>query len=67
MKVSARLFNFKGFTLIELLIVVTIMAVLTGALIPSFSKYIDNQNVRQALEQVKDDLRNTQNNALTGE
>ena len=56
----------NGFTLIELLIVVTIMVLVTGAIIPSFSGYIRNQNLKQAQEQVKSDLRTAQNKALTG-
>lgn len=61
MKVSAQ-----GFTLLELLIVVSIIAVMSGAILPAFSQYIDNQGSRQAQEQVKSDLRTTQNRALTG-
>ena len=55
-----------AFTLIELLIVISIISLVTGAMIPGFSSYIDNQNVRQAQEQVKSDLRTAQNKALTG-
>ncbi|OGC68697.1 hypothetical protein A2415_01955 [candidate division WWE3 bacterium RIFOXYC1_FULL_39_7] len=58
--------HLKGFTLIELLVVVTIIVVITGALIPSFAGYIRNQNVKQAQEQLKSDLRTAQNKALTG-
>ena len=58
--------NMRGFTLIELLIVVTIMVLVTGAVIPSFAGYIRNQNLKQAQEQVKSDLRTAQNKALTG-
>lgn len=63
MHVSAR--N-KGFTLVELLLVVSLIAVLSSFLIPGFSNYIDNQNIRQAQELLKSDLRNVQNKALTG-
>ncbi|RJR27398.1 prepilin-type N-terminal cleavage/methylation domain-containing protein [candidate division WWE3 bacterium] len=56
----------SGFTLVELLVVVTIIVLVTGALIPSFAGYIRNQNVKQAQEQLKSDMRNIQNKALTG-
>ena len=56
----------RGFTLVELLIAVSLIAILTGALIPSFSSYIQSQGLKQAQEQVKNDLRTTQNNAITG-
>ena len=59
--------SLKGFTLIELLIVISLIIVITGSVIPSFNKYIDNQNVKQAQETVKDDLRTIQNKALNGE
>lgn len=56
----------KGFTLIELLIVVSIIIILSGALLPSFVTYISNQTLKQAQEQVRNDLRSVQNNALAG-
>lgn len=58
--------NAQGFTLVELLMVVSIIAALSGFLIPGFSTYIDNQNVLQAQELLKNDLRTAQNRALTG-
>jgi len=57
----------RGFTLIELLIVISLVIVITGAVIPSFNTYIDNQNVKQAQQTVIDDLRTVQNKALNGE
>lgn len=56
----------KGFTLVELLIVITIIVIVTGALLPSFTGYIQNQNLKQSQEQLKSDLRTVQNKALTG-
>lgn len=56
----------NGFTLVELLLVVSIIAVLSSFLIPGFSNYIDNQNVLQASEILKSDLRSAQSKALTG-
>jgi len=62
---SAR--KLYGFTLIELLIVISLIIIITGAIVPSFNTYIDNQSVKQAQETVKDDLRTVQNKALNGE
>jgi len=56
----------KGFTLVELLLVVSLIAVLSSFLIPGFSNYISTQNIRQAQEHIKSDLRTVQNKALTG-
>ncbi len=56
----------KGFTLIELLVVMSIIAILGGGIIPSFSRYLRDQNLKQAQEQLKSDLRTIQNKALTG-
>ena len=56
----------SAFTLIELLLVVTIISIITVGVIPAFSTYIRNQNLKQAQEQIKSDLRSTQNKALTG-
>lgn len=56
----------KGFTLIELLVVISIISIIGGGIIPSFSKYIKDQNLKQAQEQLKSDLRTIQNKALTG-
>ena len=57
----------KGFTLIELLIVISLIIIITGAVIPSFNTYINNQNVKQSQEALKDDMRTIQNKALNGE
>jgi len=55
-----------AFTLIELLLVVTIISIITVGVIPAFSNYIRNQNLKQAQEQLKSDMRSVQNKALTG-
>jgi Tfp pilus assembly protein FimT len=52
--------------MVELLVVVSIIAIMTGALIPSFSGYTRNQALRQAQEQLLNDLFTAQNNALAG-
>lgn len=56
----------KGFTLLELLVSVSIIGIIAGGIIPSFSSYIKNQNLQQAQEQFKSELRTIQNKALTG-
>jgi prepilin-type N-terminal cleavage/methylation domain-containing protein len=56
----------NGFTLVELLIVVSIIIIVTASIVPSFAGYIRNQGVKQAQENLKSDLRNIQNKALTG-
>jgi len=69
MSISARnirndiLITENGFTLVELLIVVVIVSILTGALIPSFSTFIKNQNLKQAQQILLSDLRSVQNKA----
>lgn len=55
-----------SFTLFELIIVITMVVILSAAILPSFSNYINDQNVRQAGEQVRSDIRSAQNKALTG-
>jgi type II secretory pathway pseudopilin PulG len=55
-----------GFTLIELLISASIVMIIAAGIIPSFSGYIKDQNLKQAQEQLKSDLRTIQNRALTG-
>jgi prepilin-type N-terminal cleavage/methylation domain-containing protein len=56
----------NGFTLVEIIVVVSIIAIISGGIVPSFFRYIDNQNLKQAKEQLKSDLRTIQNRALTG-
>ncbi|HOD01261.1 MAG TPA: prepilin-type N-terminal cleavage/methylation domain-containing protein [bacterium] len=56
----------RGFTLIEIIVVVSIIAIISGGIIPSFFGYVENQNLKQAKEQLKSDLRTVQNRALTG-
>lgn len=55
-----------GFTLLELMVVIAIIATITGMAIPSFNSYINNQNLRQAQDQIKSDIRGVQIRALNG-
>jgi type II secretory pathway pseudopilin PulG len=55
-----------GFTLIELLVSVSLIMIMTAAIVPSFTTYTKNQNKLQAAEFVKSELRTVQNKALTG-
>lgn len=56
----------RGFTLVELLIAITIMLIMAGAMIPSFSGYLKSQTLKQSQEKLKSDIRSIQNKALTG-
>lgn len=58
--------NQQGFTLVELMISLSIIIILSAFAVPSFSRYLDTQNIRQAQEQIKNDLRTLQNRALSG-
>jgi prepilin-type N-terminal cleavage/methylation domain-containing protein len=55
-----------AFTLIELLMVVSIITIISGAIIPSFTGYLKGQTLKNAKEQFKNDLRSIQNKSLTG-
>jgi len=55
-----------GFTLVELLITITLIVALVGFSIPSFTNFTRGQNLRQAVKQLKTDLRSAQNKAVNG-
>jgi len=55
-----------AFTLIELLLVISIITIVTGASIPTFSNYLKNQIIKNAVDQFRNDLRTIQNKSLTG-
>lgn len=66
MSLPRKTISSTGFTLLELMIVVTIIGIISAGLIPAFSNYIRSQNLKQAQEQLKSDMRTIQNKALTG-
>jgi prepilin-type N-terminal cleavage/methylation domain-containing protein len=55
-------FYSKGFTLIELLVV----SVITGIGVASYNYFSDRQKIEQCAKQLKNNLRRTQSNALSG-
>ena len=59
-------FKNRGFSFIELLIVVSLITLVSGAILPGFNSYIRTQNLKQAAEQIAGDLRTVQNKALSG-
>jgi prepilin-type N-terminal cleavage/methylation domain-containing protein len=56
----------NGFTLIELLVVMAIIGLLTGGAIVAYNNFNQAQTVRRAALQVKTDLRESQNRAVSG-
>ncbi len=56
----------SGFTLIELLVVIAIMGILTGGAIVAYNNFSEAQTVKRAALQVKTDLRESQNRAVSG-
>lgn len=56
----------RSFTLIELLMVISIITIVAGITIPSFTGYMTNQTIKNAQDQFKNDLRSVENMALTG-
>lgn len=56
----------KGFTLIEVLIAITVSSLLLGFALPTFRDFQSNQEVVQANENFKADLRYAQSQALAG-
>ena len=54
----------RGLTLIEILVVVTIIAILTMLAVPNFGVQMRNAQVRTAAEQLQNDLRQAQAQAI---
>lgn len=57
----------RGFTLIELLVVIAIFALTTGLITASYTSFEKNRKVSSAAATLKEDLRATQNKALSGD
>jgi type IV fimbrial biogenesis protein FimT len=53
-----------GFSLIELMVVVSVLAVLLGLALPSFSEWIRNNQVRSAAESLRDGLQLARSEAV---
>ncbi len=51
-----RRYSIRGLTLVELLVVIAIAAVLAAVAVPSFSRLIERQQLRQAAEALKSDM-----------
>jgi prepilin-type N-terminal cleavage/methylation domain-containing protein len=67
MHITARSKSLKaGFTLIEILMVISIIMLMTGALLPSFTNYLERQTLIQGVELFKSDIRTIQNKAMAG-
>lgn len=66
MKLPSHTCNAKGFTILEILVVITVIAILTGLTVPTFGRFLTDQNLRQAQDQVVIDMRKIQNRALSG-
>lgn len=56
----------KGFTLIEILVAVGIAMLIVGGVIVNYNAYNDTQNVKQAAQTLKNNLRFAQAQALAG-
>lgn len=55
---------YKGFTLIELLLVLALIAIVVTLAVPSFSKLIERNELRQSAEAVKADLQLARRQAI---
>ncbi len=56
----------NGFTLVEILIAISILSVVSAITIPNFNAFINDQNLRQSQEALKNGLRDAQNRAISG-
>lgn len=58
--------NRKGYSIIELLVVVVIMGFLAALVIPSFTSFQQNQDLKLSAEELKSDIRLAQSRSLSG-
>ncbi len=56
-----------GFTLVEMVVVLALIVTVSGFAVPSFSRYIDDQNISRAQTKLKNDIRFMQSRALSGD
>src|SRR5438552_16993434 len=64
--ISSRIILNAGFTLIEVLVSIGIIGVLLGLTIPSYTAFKTNQELTQAAQTLKSNLRFAQSQALAG-
>lgn len=57
----------QGFTLIEILIAISVMGIILGLSLVQYQRFNRRQIFQQAVEEVKSELRLTQDKALSGE
>lgn len=58
--------NIKGFTLVEILLTITIISLLTAAVLPSVGNFSDVNILNQSLQNVASDIENAKFKALSG-
>ena len=56
----------KGYSIIELLVVVVIMGFLAALVIPSFSNFQQDQDLKLSAEEMKANIRLAQSRSLSG-
>jgi len=54
----------KGFTLVELMVTVAIVGIIASMAVPSFSKMIERNRLKEAIESLKSDLMFTRTEAI---